>query len=80
MSWRTFGSVQYNLQCRRVLTSFCSEEANASVNPARDASILGLYTAMNAIAPMTDAESRQYLVASQRFTGDGFTSTTTDIE
>ena len=69
MSCWTFGSVQCDLQRRRALTSFCSEEANASVNPAKDASILGLNTAMIAMAPITDAQSRQYLVMSQRFTG-----------
>ncbi len=65
----TFSSVQSELQLHGAgLTSLSNDDANARVNPARDASILGLNTAMNAMAAMTAAVSRQYLVMSQRFT------------
>lgn len=56
------------LQNRLIRTSFITEEENASTNPAVDAVIPGVDTAMTAVTPTATLDRRLNRTESQRFT------------
>ena len=63
-----------NYKERAKLTSFVTVDANARVNPARLASILGFISATTAVIPTTALLRRSNRVESHRFTEENSSS------